>query len=254
MAFIPYMAAGYAADRLMGGSGLKGAALGAGGYGLFSSSGLGLGSELFGLGSEVVPASTGLEIGSSAMGSLEPTLGTLSTELPATYGLDMTSGLAPVDLGASDALLGSYINPTMSQFAINTGTPLYTNALNAPLGEFGLAGPLSTQAFAQEAPLQFMKPLAETASKGFDFINQGWGDMSFADKAGSLNMTNQAVDTLTAPQTMIQPPQAQVARGKETSISQPVAINVPRPGVSFATYGQLQNELSDRQKRALGLL
>lgn len=241
MAMIPYMAAGYAVDRMMGGSGMTGLALGTG------AGALGTGAFSGFFGAPEVASSTGFQLGSSAAGSLQPTLGTLTTQFPTTYGLDLTAGLTPVDLGASDALLGSYVDPTLSQFALPTSTPVYTNALNAPLGEFGLSGPLQTQAFAEKGLMDYITPTT-------DFINKSWEDMSLADKGSTLMMGSQAVDTMTAPQNMIQPPQPRVEQGKEPNIAAPLAINVPASGVQIATSGQLERMLTPQQKRALGLL
>ena len=67
-------------------------------------------------------------------------------------------------------------------------------------------------------------------------------------------MTNQAVDTMTAPQAMIQPPQQQEVIGKEPNIAAPLAINVPASGVNIKTTGQLERMLTPQQRKALGLL
>jgi len=246
MAMIPYMVGGYAVDRLMGGSGMTGLALGTGVGGF----GTGAFGGLFGAAPEVA-SSTGFQLGSSAMGSLEPTLGTLSTQVPST-GIQLAPEFGFTSVGDTGYGLGNIAsNATsgldLSQFALPTSTPVYTNALNAPLGEFGLSAPLQTQAFAEKGLMDYITPTT-------DFINEGWEDMSLADKAGALNMTNQAVDTMTAPQQMIQPPQQREVIGKEPNIAAPLAINVPAPGVNIRTTGQLEGMLTPQQRKALGLL
>jgi len=86
------------------------------------------------------------------------------------------------------------------------------------------------------------------------FINTSWDDMDMGDKGSTLMMGSKAVDTMTAPQNMIQPPQVRVEQGKEPNIAAPLAINVPASGVQIATSGQLERMLTPQQRKALGLL
>ena len=245
MAMIPYMATGYAVDRLMGGNGMTGLAIGTGAGG-FST---GAFSGLFESAVPEVASSTGFQVGSSAMGSLEPTLGTLSTQVPST-GIQLTpqsAFLGDINYGLGNVASNATSGLDLSQFALPTSTPVYTNALNAPLGEFGLSAPLQTQAFAEKGLMDYITPAT-------DFINQGWEDMSLADKGSTLMMGSQAVDTMTAPPPQIQAPQPRVEQGKEPNIAAPLAINVPASGVQIATSGQLERMLTPQQRKALGLL
>lgn len=265
MAMIPYMAAGYAADRLMGGNGMTGLAIGSG-VGGFSTGAFGgavapevASSTGFNLFSDAVATPTSLyetalnaplgEFGLSA--PLDTTLGTLSTQMPST-GIQLSPEFGFTTIGDIDYGLGNIAsNATsgldLSQFALPTSTPVYTNALNAPLGEFGLSSPLQTQAFAEKGLMDYITPTT-------DFINESWEDMSLVDKGSTLMMGSQAVDTMTAPQNMIQPPQQREVIGKEPNIAAPLAINVPASGVNIRTTGQLERMLTPEQRRALGLL
>jgi len=271
MAMIPYMAAGYAADRLMGGSGMTGLALGTG-VGGFSTGAFG---GLFGAAPEVA-SSTGFNVVSDAVTTplyesalnaplgefglsapLDTTLGTLSTQVPST-GIQLAPELVyrpefgftsagEINYGLGNIASNATSGLDLSQFALPTSTPAYTNALNAPLGEFGLSAPLQTQAFAEKGLMDYISPTT-------DFINEGWEDMSLAEKGSTLMMGNQALDTMTAPQAMIQPPQQREVIGKEPNIAAPLAINVPASGVNIRTTGQLERMLTPQQRKTLGLL
>ena len=262
MAMIPYMAAGYAADRLMGGSGMTGLALGTG-VGGFST---GAFSNLFA--SAIPEAATINTAATTAASNTMP----LVMSNSATMG---GSGLGTVLGSGGNTMLGSAgSGGLMSGNMANFGSvnPLTTGAINesiSPFTPFGKPIGGATNIFGTEISNQavnsaltggkafgglFENTPLDYVSQGTDFINEGWEDMSLADKGSTLMMGNQALDTMTAPQAMIQPPQQREVIGKEPNIAAPLAINVPASGVNIRTTGQLERMLTPQQRKALGLL
>jgi hypothetical protein len=240
MAMIPYMAAGYAADRLMGGNGMTGLALGTG-VGGFSTGAFG---SLF-AGAIPEAAATSAAATEAAAASF-PTV--LSTAGGAGQALTQAELAALASQSPNAGLIGQTISPfTPLGTQIGGATGLFGQEISNQAVNSALTGGKAFGGLFDSVPLDYLKT-------GTDFINDGWSDMSFADKAGALNMTNQAVDTMTAPQAMIQPPQRQEVIGKEPNIAAPLAINVPASGVNIRTTGQLERMLTPQQRKALGLL
>jgi hypothetical protein len=240
MAMIPYMAAGYAADRLMGGNGMTGLALGTG-VGGFSTGAFG---SLF-AGAIPEAAATSAAATEAAAASF-PTV--LSTAGGAGQALTQAELAALASQSPNAGLIGQTISPfTPLGTQIGGATGLFGQEISNQAVNSALTGGKAFGGLFDSVPLDYLKT-------GTDFINDGWSDMSFADKAGALNMTNQAVDTMTAPQAMIQPPQQQEVIGKEPNIAAPLAINVPASGVNIRTTGQLERMLTPQQRKALGLL
>lgn len=128
MSMIPYMVAGYAADRLMGGSGYTGLAIGTGVGGLQSGM---LGAEGLGLGLEPVTMS---DIGFG---------GSVGSDLAATSG-------------------GNFLSAYNAPVA-GLDYPAYlSTAQTAPLGDVGLAEPLFAGVDPRMASLNTASPLANT--------------------------------------------------------------------------------------------
>jgi hypothetical protein len=234
MAMIPYMAAGYAADRLMGGSGMTGLAIGSG-VGGFSTGAFG---GLFE--GALAPELTATELGTGASGFAQyPAL-----KAPSILSSNIT-GAAP--------FTGANMMTSFSQGALSPS--MMTNpAILANAEQLYAAPSLFEQGKrALGAGLDTVSDFADNPVTRY--INTGWEDMDFGDKSSALMMGNQAVDNLTMqPQNMIQPPQQREVIGKEPNIAAPLAINVPASGVNIRTTGQLERMLTPEQRRALGLL
>jgi len=203
MAMVPYMAAGYAMDRMMGGNGTTGLAIGTG------VGGFGTGAFAGALGSGTAGAATAGAAGSTSM------MSTLAAE-GALAGAGAGAG-AGVGTGATMGA-SSIANPMagMSPVAeFGTVNPLTTGGFNesispfTPQGsEFGVAGstnifgsPISNQtvnsALTQDKGLLNRAIEDSYIQDGFDFVNDGYENMSAMDTINTGMLGSQAIDTLT---------------------------------------------------------
>ena len=211
MAMIPYMAGGYAIDRLMGGRGTTGLALGTG------LGALGTGTFAGALGSEAATAGMTNTVASNAAANSFPTiLGSMPT--------------AEVGVGAVNPLTTGGFSESISPFTPLGGAgvggnvgflgqPISNQVMNSALtGEKGLLGYGLENTFIQD---------------GFDFINDGYDNMSFMDKVNTGMMGSKAIDTVNAPPPQLQVTPPQMKPAKEPTIGAPLAINVQAPNTSF---------------------
>ena len=201
MAMIPYMAGGYAIDRMMGGRGTTGLALGTGlgalGTGTFASA--------------LAPELTAAEMagGMQGVGSIPAAssqVGILGTS-PANM---MTSNsLGALDIATTPT---SLLSP--STLAEATATPSLFEIGKRNLGE-GIAN------------------IQDFASPVTDFINEGYEDMSLNDKISLGMLGGQAIDVANQPPPQLQVAPPQMIPAKQPTIGAPLAINVQAPNTSF---------------------
>lgn len=183
----------------------------------------------------------------------------------------LTTDLASNSLGGmqavSDGAMGAMNPETISMF-----TPQGTSALGTQgSGFLGLGGDMSNQymdsALTQNLGANSVANLSvpntgllsnpgapenNILQKGTDFITSQFDDMKTSEKLG-LGM--QGANLIAPQEYPVQPaPPPQVIPGKQSTPSQPMAINVQRPGVSFTNAGAIQNQLTPQQKKQLGLL
>jgi len=264
MAMIPYMAAGYAADRLMGGNGMTGLALGTGvgavgGFGALGSA-LGgttaAGANSLGAGAGLM-GGTGTTVGGSALG--------IGSSIPATAGgysslLGGETILQPynVGMGGVESTLGAY-NP--AQFGAVQGSaaglyPDYTPIAAERIGGYvPNATELETAAnLKQFGGLTDSVPEPTLFERGSDYMSGLFDDVTGKDVTSGAMQVSNMVDQRQQAQNMIQPPQQREVIGKEPNIAAPLAINVPASGVNIRTTGQLERMLTPQQRKALGLL
>ena len=239
MAMIPYMAGGYAIDRLMGGNGMTGLAVGTG------VGGFGTGTFAGALGSGAAGTTTA---GMTTAAATEAAASTtpLLFSAPASAG---GSGLGAVSTGlGGTGTLGS-VNP------LTTGGFSESISPFTPQGsEFGIAGstnlfgsPISNQtvnsALTQNKGLLNRAIEDSYVQDGFDFINDGWEGMSLMDKANTGMLGSQAIDAANpAPQyPQVAPPQ--IAQRKPVATSgNPVSIQVGRRNTEFVDPEQLYKD------------
>jgi len=123
MAMIPYMAAGYAVDRMMGGSGMTGLALGTGvgGFSTGAFSGLFEGA--------LAPELTATELGTGATGFAQyPALEAQSILSPELTGADMMTSFSQGALSPTSSMM---TNPALLANAEQLyATPSYLNKVN----------------------------------------------------------------------------------------------------------------------------
>ena len=228
MAMVPYMAAGYAVDRAMGGNGLTGLGVGTGvggfGTGAFSGA-LGTGA-----------AGTGVAESTSMM--MHPTL-TAGANTGIT-GAGMNTIGANTPIGLTSANNFGTVNP------LTTGGFSESISPFTPQGsEFGLAGstnlfgsPISNQtvnsALTQDKGLLNRAIEDSYVQDGFDFINEGYENMSLMDKINVGVTGNAVIDNMTADRTIpIQATPPQTVAAKEPTIGTPLSINVQAPNRTF---------------------
>jgi len=238
MAMIPYMAAGYAADRLMGGSGMTGLALGTGvgavgGFGALGSA-LGgttaTGANSLGAGAGLM-GGTGTTVGGSALG--------LGSSIPATAGgysslLGGETILQPynVGMGGVESTLGAY-NP--AQFGAVQGSaaglyPDYTPIAAERIGGYvPSATELETAAnLKQFGGLTDSVPEPTLFERGSDYMSGLFDDVTGKDvTSASMSLANMADKQQQQAQRMIQPPTVKPA--KQPTISKPVQATVSEP-------------------------
>jgi hypothetical protein len=241
MAMVPYMAGGYAIDRMMGGDGKIGLALGTG-AGAFGTGAIG-GSAL---------GTTGAGVSTAGSTSMMQTLATPTLTTGATTGIGgagMTSIGANTPMGLSNATQFGSVNP------LTTGGVSESISPFTPQGsEFGIAGstnlfgsPISNQtvnsALTQNKGLLNRAIEDSYVQDGFDFINDGWEGMSLMDKANTGMLGSQAIDAANpAPQyPQVAPPQLAERKPLATR-GNPVSIQVGKRNTKFVDPEQLYKD------------
>lgn len=223
---VPYMAAGYAADRMMGGNGMTGLAVGTG-VGAFGSGALG-GSAL---------ASSGTAAGASTAGSTSmmsslasPTAATgAGAKMGASSIANPMAGMSPVgNIGTVNPLTTGGVSESISPF-----TPNGTSGIGGNTGFLGQ--PISNQtvnsALTENKGLLGMGLENTPIQDGFDVINDGYENMSLMDSVGVAQLGGQAIDANNPPPPPT--PQPQVVRGKTSEGGKLLAINVQKPNTKF---------------------
>ena len=238
MAMIPYMAAGYVADRAMGGNGMTGLAVGTGvgGFGTGAFSGA-LGSGAAGT------------AGAAGSTSMMQTLATPTLTTGAGVGGTMgVSSIANPMAGMSPEYFGS-VNP-LTTGGFNESISPFTKAGS----EFGVAGstnlfgsPISNQtvnsALTQDKGLLNRAIEDSYVQDGFDFINKGYEGMSLMDKVGTAQMGGQVIDaTNPPPPQLLQVREPQVKPSSEPTIGSPVDIVMSEPNTTFVDPRKLYEE------------
>ena len=241
MAMVPYMAGGYAIDRMMGGDGKIGLALGTG-AGAFGTGAIG-GSALTGAGAGATTAGS-----TSMMSTLAAPTATTGLGAGATMGASSIAnpmaGMSPV----ASANIGT-VNP------LTTGGFSESISPFTPQGsEFGIAGstnlfgsPISNQtvnsALTQNKGLLNRAIEDSYVQDGFDFINDGWEGMSLMDKANTGMLGSQAIDAAnpTPQYPQVAPPQ--IAQRKPVATSgNPLSIQVGKRNTEFVDPEQLYKD------------
>jgi hypothetical protein len=203
MAMIPYMAGGYAIDKLMGGRGTTGLALGTGlgalGTGVFSSA---LAPEL---------TATELAGGMQGVGSI-----------PAASSKVGILGTSPANMITSNSLGALDIATTPT--SLLSPSTLAEATANPSLFEMG-----------QRNLSQGINYVEDFISPATDFINESYENMSLTDKLSMGMLGGQAIDTATATpeQAPLQVAPPQMKPAEEPTIGAPLAINVSSPNTTF---------------------
>jgi len=245
MAMIPYMAAGYVADRAMGGNGMTGLAIGTGvgGFGtgtfagaLGTGAGTTTGAMTTAAATEAAASTTPLLFSApaSAGGSGLGALGGAGVGTGATMGVSSIAnpmaGMSPEYFGSVNPLTTGGFSESISPFTQLGGAgvggnvgflgqPISNQVMNSALtGEKGLLGYGLENTFIQD---------------GFDFINDGYDNMSFMDKVGTAQLGGQVIDATNPPPPQLQVAPPQMKPAKEPTIGAPLAINVQAPNTSF---------------------
>ena len=202
MAMIPYMAGGYAIDRLMGGRGTTGLALGTGigalGTGVFSSA--------------LAPELTAAEMagGMQGVGSI-----------PAATSQVGILGTSPANMMTSNSLGALDIATTPT--SLLSPSTLAEATANPSLFEMGKRKLSQGITNAED----FISPVT-------DFINDGYESMSLMDKINVGVTGNAVIDNMTADRTIpIQATPPQTVAAKEPTIGTPLSINVQAPNRTF---------------------
>jgi len=239
MAMIPYMAAGYVADRAMGGNGMTGLAIGTGvggfGTGTFAGAlGTGAGTTT-GAMTNTVASNAAANSFPTILGSM-PTAGTgVGTGIG---GAGMTTIGANTPMGLSNATQFGSVNPlTTGGFSesISPFTPLGGAGVGGNVGFLGqpISNQVMNSALTGEKGLLGYGLENTFVQDGFDFINEGYENMSLNDKLSMGMLGGQAIDTATAPPPQLQVAPPQMKPAKEPTIGAPLAINVQAPNTSF---------------------
>lgn len=240
---IPYMAAGYVADRAMGGNGMTGLAVGTGvggfGTGAFSGA-LGTGA-----------AGTGAAAGSTSMMQTLATP-TLTTGATGIGGAGMTSIGANTPMGLSNATQFGSVNPlTTGGFSesISPFTPLGGAGVGGNVGFLGqpISNQVRNSALTGEKGLLGYGLENTMIGDGFNSltgtINDGYENMSFMDKVGTAQMGGQVIDaTNPPPPQLLQVREPQVKPSSEPTIGSPVKITMSEPNTTFVDPRKLYEE------------
>jgi hypothetical protein len=197
------MAGGYAIDRLMGGRGTTGLALGTGlgalGTGTFASA--------------LAPELTAAEMAGGMQGV---------SSIPAATSQVGILGTSPANMMTSNSLGALDIATTPT--SLLSPSTLAEATANPSLFEMGKRN-LS----------QGITDVQDFISPATDFINENYENMSLSDKLSMGMLGGQAIDTVTSPppQATLQVAPPQMRPAKEPTIGAPLAINVQAPNTSF---------------------
>ena len=263
MAFVPYMAAGFAVDKLMGGDGLKGAALGGlGGAGLTGAFGggaataggassvagptsmmqtlatptftTGAGTGIGGAGMTTIGANTPMGLSNATQfGSVNPlTTGSFSEGISA-----FTPKGIPGTVGGNTGLFGQLTSNQTLNSALTADKGLLNTALeNTPIGKIA-------------------SPVGDLLGQAQSGIDKGWEDMSNLEKA-QAGMGVASLGTQDDTKNRIQAQAPVVIPGKPTGTgvtAANVGINVQRPFTEYAaTTYSVPREEEIRQRNLLG--
>ena len=237
MAFVPYMVGGFAVDKLMGGDGLKGAALGGLG-GAFAQGMLASGAaEVAAV--PAMQASTGISL--EALAAADPMalgLGDIAATGATPYGIELGTTLA-------------------DPMALNIGQLSATGATNsaAMLDPYTLLGNVSSPNLINNPSL--LSQAGDWAiQKGADatkYIDSGWDDMSNADKAQTGMGVMSAVDSATQAPPPIQHQQIQQVVAKAPSPREPFVTQMQIPGgIPVASISEEDRRRANRYSSLLG--
>ena len=182
MAFVPYMVGGYAVDRMMGGDGMKGALLGAGGSMLPSMLASGAGAE--------ATAAVATDAAASSFPSLLSSVGpTAESVNPLTTGM-ISESISPfTQLGVESGIQG-----------VNTGL------FGQEISKQGLDSALNPKLFNGALENTFIDDGLNYLSQGKDYIDTGYEDMTMMDKVQSGMMVDSAVNKPTPQLNVAAPP------------------------------------------------
>ena len=236
---VPYMAGGYAIDRMMGGDGKMGLALGTG-AGAFGTGAIG-GSALGG--------ATASTAGSTSMMQTLATPTLTGAGATGIGGAGMTSIGANTPMGISNATQFGSVNPLTTggvSESISPFTPMGTSGIGGNVGFLGQ--PISNQAV--NSSLTEAKGLLDWVLgisygyDGFDFINDGWDGMSFMDKANTGMMGSNAIDAVNQePQyPMVPPPPQLMPRKPRPTSGNPLSIQTSKPFTKYEDPEQLYKD------------
>jgi len=290
MAFVPYMAAGFAVDKLMGGDGLKGAALGGlGGAGLTGAfSGLG------GTAAATTGGASSLGSGAALMGggSTAATGGALGSGMGLSSIANPLAGATP--LSSSSMGLSSIANPLAGASPISTPTleslnamsqvnPATTGGLSEGISAFtpdGISGTvggntgvfdqltsnqtrnsaltgnkgLLDTAFENTTLNDFTNPVTNLLGRAQEGIDSNWADMSNFEKA-QAGMGVASLGTTDDTKNKIQAQRPVVIPGKPAGkgvTAANVGANVEQPFTEYSATTIPQN-LSREQLEELRL-
>ncbi len=240
MAFVPYMVGGFAVDKLMGGNGLKGAALG-------------------GLGGAFAPgmlASGAAEV--AAVPAMQASTGISLEALAAADPMALGLGDIAVTGAAPYAPYGIELGTTLADpMALNIGQLSATGATNsaAMLDPYTLLGNVSSPNLINNPSL--LSQAGDWAvQKGADvtkYIDSGWDDMSNSDKAQTLTGVVGAVDSATQPPPPIQAPPIRQVVAKAPSPREPFVTQIQIPGgIPVASISEEDRRKANRYSSLLG--
>lgn len=190
MAFVPYMVGGYAVDRMMGGDGMKGALLGAGG--------------------SMLPSMLASGATTSA---LSPTL--TASELAGATGVAGTQGMSALNApsilaGTGSNLTGSGMVSSMSNAGLMGATTVPTHLLGAESLALANANPgtfeLMKRGLGSTIDGLTNNPITDFIGQGKDYIDTGYEDMTMMDRVQSGMMVDSAVNKPTPQLNVPAPP------------------------------------------------
>lgn len=210
MAFVPYMVGGYAVDRMMGGDGMKGALLGAGGSMLPSMLASGAGAEA----TAAVASDAAASSFPSILGSM-PTGGNamLGSAGMSTIGANTPTGLMSTNMtnfGSVNPLTTGGISESISPFTqlgVDGGIQgVNTGLFGQEISKQGLDSALNPKLFNGALENTFIDDGLNYLSQGKDYIDTGYEDMTMMDKVQSGMMVDSAVNKPTPQLNVDAPP------------------------------------------------